>query len=446
MLPHGNRRAGSGAWAGQPVKDDVVAGKRLPGRQFRMAEEVAHEHRIRGPRDEAAGGMSQAVQLDRAQAGLLARQLVASAQGAGVDAPAEAVDDHVVVRGGEVIAVEQPVECVVGWLGQRHPAGVAARGEGLLVGRQCAADDQHAIGEVDVCQAERDQLPHAHARVEEDAEGVGITTILPGTGRDLIGGDARAGWTVQALCRSPTDRGSYGLIGSKLAVAPETLICACGTFATGVCTRCQTPTCSQHRWSVSEYELLCKDCFPHCHCGLQAQHCCDVCQTWFCANHGRHAPVYLEYINGERHISRWESVCAACAAQAVVERNHEQAKLESTVPAFLAAMRMRGNPGATTYDVYTRGLSYTGSHLLRSVAAWPVGTSEEVDYSQQSYPRRQVTWFLGTDGFIYRGALAPRRRRFRRPEYVASLEPTDERASQYAGKLRAIAATHGIDV
>lgn len=82
----------------------------IDGAQLRVAEIVAHEHRIGDTGEDAAGGMAQAVQLHPPQPGEPAAAVIAAPQRRVVKAPAPAVADDVVVIAHELIARAEPDE------------------------------------------------------------------------------------------------------------------------------------------------------------------------------------------------------------------------------------------------------------------------------------------------------------------------------------------------
>ena len=85
----------------------------LGRRELRVAEEVLDEDGVGLAGDEAARAVAQAVQLDVAQAGGLARRLIPAAERGGVEWPAEAAAEDVVVALREVAARREPRERVV---------------------------------------------------------------------------------------------------------------------------------------------------------------------------------------------------------------------------------------------------------------------------------------------------------------------------------------------
>ena len=83
-----------------PLGAQVPVGRR----QLRVAKEVADEHRVRRPRDQAAGGVAQSVKLDWPESSGRAPAFVSTPQRRSVEAPAPSVTENVVVRLGEFIS------------------------------------------------------------------------------------------------------------------------------------------------------------------------------------------------------------------------------------------------------------------------------------------------------------------------------------------------------
>src|SRR4051794_17045478 len=95
--------------------------------------------------------MAEIVEAQRAQAGRLACRIDAAPKGRAVDAPADPVDEDVVVRAREVAALREAVERTACLVGERHLARTAGlRGRSFDVGADRAADNELPAREVHV--------------------------------------------------------------------------------------------------------------------------------------------------------------------------------------------------------------------------------------------------------------------------------------------------------
>ncbi len=94
----------------------------LRGRDPRVPEELLDEVRVGVPGHKAAGGVAEGMEAQRSQTGGITRRLETAANRGGIEAPAEARAEDVVLTGRVVAARPQAFKCLSGGIGERREA------------------------------------------------------------------------------------------------------------------------------------------------------------------------------------------------------------------------------------------------------------------------------------------------------------------------------------